>query len=159
MVPDTMVLDLAQAPRAVPRLVEGFRQEWPEWCASVSPRELEGLFAGGANGGLPVVLVAMAGDAVQGTIALRPWFAEDAMAQTPWVRQLLVFPEFRGRGVYSRLEKAITRRARARLRSPPRRHHPDRAAAGPWRLAGIPARRARGRADGVAAQVPQGLSR
>lgn len=112
MVSDTMVSDLAAQPRLVPRLIEGFRQEWPEWCASVSARELERTFESGPDGGLPVVLVAMRDAQVQGTVALRPWFAEEPMEETPWIRQLYVFPRFRGRGVYPALARAIVQRAR-----------------------------------------------
>jgi hypothetical protein len=112
MVSDTIVCDVAARPEVVPRLLEGFRREWPEWCASVSRPALEALFEGGADGRLPVVLVAMCGDSVQGTIALRPWFGEEPMAHTPWVRQLLVFPEFRGGRAYPALADAIVEQAR-----------------------------------------------
>lgn len=110
---DTVVSDVAEYPHLVPRLIEGFRQEWPEWCASVSPRELERTFESGNPGELPAILVATgpAGE-VRGTIALRPYFAAAPMAETPWVRQLYVFPEYRGRGVYPALADAVAQRAR-----------------------------------------------
>jgi N-acetylglutamate synthase-like GNAT family acetyltransferase len=48
-----------------------------------------------------------------GTIGLRPWFAEEPMPETPWVRGLLVFPEYRGGAVFLALASAVERYARA----------------------------------------------
>ena len=47
-----------------------------------------------------------------GTVSLRPWFAEEAMPESPWVRGLLVFPEFRGGPVFRALERAVECHAR-----------------------------------------------
>jgi GNAT superfamily N-acetyltransferase len=62
---------------------------------------------------MPVVLVAHERDGPVGTIALRAWFADEPMPETPWVRQLYVFPRHRGRGVGSALIHAIEQRAAA----------------------------------------------
>jgi GNAT superfamily N-acetyltransferase len=56
---------------------------------------------------LPVILVAHANHEPLGTIALRPFFADDPMPETPWVRQLYVFPAHRGRGVDRALIRGI----------------------------------------------------
>jgi N-acetylglutamate synthase-like GNAT family acetyltransferase len=61
---------------------------------------------------LPVVLVAHEDGRLQGSVALRAFFAEEPMPETPWVRQLYVFPRYRGRGVDRLLMSAIERRAR-----------------------------------------------
>jgi GNAT superfamily N-acetyltransferase len=60
-----------------------------------------------------VILVAHEGAEAMGTVALRAFFAEDPIAQTPWVRQLLVLPRHRGRGVDRLLLAAVEERARA----------------------------------------------
>lgn len=107
-----IVADLADHPRFVSPLVETFAREWPQWAATQDRAQLEAIFADGPQGALPLVLVAFDGDELQGTIALRPWFAETPMVETPWVRQLYVFPRHRGRGVDRRLAAALEHRAR-----------------------------------------------
>ena len=79
--------------RFIPKLADAFAREWPDWARTISRADLEGIFPGGGRGALPIVLVAFDGRNVLGTIALRPWFGEEPMAETPWVRQLLVLPE------------------------------------------------------------------
>jgi len=104
---------LDRHPHLLARLCAEFTREWPEWCASVTCPELESCFACAPGGGLPLVLVAHRDGEPLGTIALRPWFAEEPMAETPWVRGLLVFPEHRGGAVFRALESGIERHARA----------------------------------------------
>lgn len=95
----------------VPLLAEAFAREWPDWCARVGRPAVEALFDAGPAGSLPVVLVAHAGGELLGTVALRPWFAEEPMPETPWVRQLYVFPRHRGRGVDRILCAEVERQA------------------------------------------------
>lgn len=99
-------------PQFVPQLCEEFARQWPAWCASVSRARLEACFASAPDGGLPVVFVAHDRGTALGTISLRPWFAEEPMAESPWVRGLLVFPEFRGGAVFHALESAVETYAR-----------------------------------------------
>jgi GNAT superfamily N-acetyltransferase len=106
------VASLARFPRFIPPLADAFAREWPAWSRTVSRAELEAIFAAGSDGALPVVLVALEDDRVVGTVALRQWFAEEPMRETPWVRQLYVFSERRGRGVDRALMAAIEERAR-----------------------------------------------
>jgi GNAT superfamily N-acetyltransferase len=73
---------------------------------------VERIFEAGRGGALPAILVAAEGDVLFGTIALRPYFAESPIAQTPWVRQLLVLPPHRGRGIDRALIAAVVERAR-----------------------------------------------
>jgi GNAT superfamily N-acetyltransferase len=103
---------LDRHPHLVARLCQEFAREWPAWCASVSQARLEACFASAPDGGLPIVFVAHDRGQPLGTIALRPWFAEEPMPETPWVRGLLVFPEFRGGAVFGALESAVERHAR-----------------------------------------------
>jgi GNAT superfamily N-acetyltransferase len=99
-------------PSLVARLCDEFTREWPKWCGSVSRARLEACFASASDGGLPIVLVAHDEGFPLGTVSLRPWFAEDPMAESPWVRGLLVFPEHRGGRVFRALESAVERHAR-----------------------------------------------
>ena len=108
-----LIADLDSQPHFLPALVEAFEAEWPEWCKSVGRARLEAIFRNGPRGELPLVLVAFEGTTLLGTIALRPWFAEERMAETPWVRQLLVLPDHRGRGVDRLLGAAVEERAAA----------------------------------------------
>ena len=107
-----VVSDLSLHPRFIPQLADGFFAEWPEWCTRVGRSEVESIFAAGARGPLPVVLVAHDRDEVAGTVALRPYFGDEPMPETPWVRQFFVFPRHRGRGVDRLLGAAIEQRAR-----------------------------------------------
>lgn len=107
-----LLASLADHPHLIPILAEAFAREWPGWARTISRAELEAVFHAAPEGALPIVLVACSGDRPLGTIALRPWFAEEPMVETPWVRQLYVFPEHRGRGVDRALVAAIEERAR-----------------------------------------------
>jgi len=106
-----VVSDLALHAGFIPALVDGFFAEWPEWCHRVGRGAVESIFASGPQGSLPVILVAHEADQARGTVALRPYFGDDPMPQTPWVRQFFVFPAYRGRGVDRALAAAIERRA------------------------------------------------
>ena len=94
-------------------LVEAFAVEWPAWAASVTRREIEAGFESAPGGALPRVFVADAGGEAVGTIALRAWFAEEPLPETPWVRGLWVAPAWRGRGVDRLLGQAVERAARS----------------------------------------------
>lgn len=103
---------LDRYPRFIPVLADAFAAEWPQWARTVSRADLEAIFRNGAPGALPVVLAAFDGGQVLGTIALRRWFADEEMPETPWVRQLYVMPRFRGRGLDRLLGCAIEKEAR-----------------------------------------------
>ena len=107
-----VVSDLSLHPRFIPQLADGFFAEWPEWCARVGRAEVESIFVSGAEGALPVVLVAHDAAGAAGTVALRAFFGEEPIPETPWVRQFFVFPRHRGRGVDRLLGAAIEQRAR-----------------------------------------------
>jgi GNAT superfamily N-acetyltransferase len=108
----TRVEPLARHLRFVPALVEVFTREWPEWAHRAGAQAVAASFEENPDPGLlPRVFVARDGDTVQGTIALRPWFGEERMRETPWVRGLYVLPPFRGRGIDRLLIAAVERQA------------------------------------------------
>ena len=96
------------------QLADAFTREWPEWAATLSREALEATFVSEPDGALPLVLVAHSGGRALGTIALRPWFAEAPMPQTPWVRGLYVDRGQRGSGIDRLLYEAVEREARDR---------------------------------------------
>ena len=106
-----VVSDLSQHPAFVPALVDGFFAEWPEWCERVGRDVVGSIFDSGPRGSLPLVLVAHEGEVPLGTVALRPYFGEEPMPHTPWVRQFFVFPRFRGRGIDRLLAAGVESRA------------------------------------------------
>ena len=106
-----MIAALARDSPCIALLADAFTREWPAWSQTISRAQLEAIFEAAPGGALPVVLVALEGGQPAGTIALRPWFAEEPMPQTPWVRQLYVFPERRGHGLDRALIDAVTNHA------------------------------------------------
>lgn len=107
-----MIAHLNDHPHFIALLADAFAREWPAWARTISRSELESIFHCGCGGALPAVLAAVERDRLLGTVALRPWFAEEPMQETPWVRQLYVFPEHRGHGVDRALIAAIEVHAR-----------------------------------------------
>jgi GNAT superfamily N-acetyltransferase len=101
--PPIAVARIAAHPGCVSPLADAFAREWPDWAAHTPRSEIERGFEEGMRGELPCVWVALDGALPVGTIALRPWFAEAPMPQTPWIRGLWVLPAYRGRGVDRRL--------------------------------------------------------
>ncbi|MGZ5650614.1 MAG: GNAT family N-acetyltransferase [Usitatibacter sp.] len=95
----------------IPQLADGFAAEWPQWATTIPRGELESGFLCGENGNLPLVLIAHEEGQALGTVALRHWFAEEPMAESPWVRGLYVMPGHRGRGVDRMLLRAVEREA------------------------------------------------
>jgi GNAT superfamily N-acetyltransferase len=100
------VAPLSQHPHFISTLADGFAGEWPEWAATLTRAGIEDLFVDG-RGSMPVVLVAFEADRALGTIALRQWLADKPMEETPWVRQLWMERNSRGRGVDRLLIAAI----------------------------------------------------
>ena len=107
------VVSLAAHTDLIPQLVEAFADEWPSWAARTSREEIARGFDSAAAGSLPQVFVALDGERVAGSIALRPWFDDVPMNETPWVRGLLVLPPYRGGPAYRLLAHAAENAARS----------------------------------------------
>jgi hypothetical protein len=107
------VVPLALHPDLVPELVEAFATQWPAWARRTTREEVARGFDSAAPGSLPQVFVALDGERVAGTIALRPWFDEVPMNETPWVRGLLVLLPYRGGPAYRLLAAAAEDAARS----------------------------------------------
>lgn len=105
---------ITRDPRWIPHLADGFIAEWPQWSSAVSRAEIESVFLCGGDGELPVVLVAHEDGRALGTVALRRWFAEEPMPESPWVRGFYVVQHRRGRGIDRILLRAVEREALAR---------------------------------------------
>lgn len=108
------VVPIVRGDRCIGQLSDAFAAAWPEWAATLSRADLEASFVCGADGNLPVVYVAKRGGLALGTIALRPWFGDAPMDETPWVRGLYVRPDWRGRGIDRLLLRAVEDEARRR---------------------------------------------
>ncbi len=109
----------ARCPHFSSALAAEFATEWPEWACTLSPEELEACFQCGENGTLPVVFVAHHDGVALGTVALRQWFGEEPMPESPWVRGLYVTRDARGKGIdrllLSVVEKEAARRGYANI--------------------------------------------
>ena len=110
---DVRVVSLASHPQHIPALIEAFAAQWPAWCGSAPRSEVERCFACAVPGALPQAFVALERDTPIGTISLRPYFADEPMAQTPWVRGLLVLPRWRGGPAFRMLGDTVEQAARA----------------------------------------------
>jgi GNAT superfamily N-acetyltransferase len=95
----------------IQRLADAFAAEWPQWASTISRSELETGFLCGENGDLPLILIAHEDGRALGTVALRRWFADEPMTESPWVRGLYVMPSHRGSGVDRLLLRAVEREA------------------------------------------------
>lgn len=95
-------------------LADAFAAEWPAWAATITREALEDTFRCGEAGGLPVVFAALDAGHPVGTVALRPWFGDEPMGETPWVRGLWVAASHRGRGIDRRLMRSVADEARRR---------------------------------------------
>ena len=91
----------------IAQLADAFAEQWPEWVAKVGRAHVEASFVSARGSELPRVWVAHRDGEAFGTVALRPWFGESPMPQTPWIRGFYVKPKHRGRGVDRHLLRAL----------------------------------------------------
>lgn len=105
---------LADHPETIPMLVQWFRAQWPDYYAGRTPNDIaQDFFAEAQRDGLPVRLVAFAGDELAGTITLREHALRGLPAYRPGLGGLLVVEAQRGRGIGTALVSAGMHVARA----------------------------------------------
>ncbi len=104
---------LADHPEAIPALIDWFEREWAPYYGPTGPGDAEHDLRHCCNREeLPMAWVAIAGDAVCGTAALKHESVTTHRHLTPWLAALLVAPAFRRRGVGEQLIAAVEDRAR-----------------------------------------------
>ena len=93
-----LIRPMAEYAQQVPLVAGWFHKEWRtlygEQTQSDVQREIENWLT---QGTIPTAFVAVSGDQVVGTIALKEH--EEQFIETPWLAGLFVVPEFRNRGI------------------------------------------------------------
>lgn len=113
MANDLRIELLADHPEAVPELVSWFEHEWAPYYGTNGPGDAEGdLRASCSRRELPLALVALFGEQLVGTAALKQESVTTHRHLTPWLAALLVAPEFRRKGIGGRLVAAVEDTAR-----------------------------------------------
>ena len=91
----------------IPTLVKWFRDQWPEYYASLSQEEMEKDFLSGASRDrLPIRLIAFEASELAGTIVLREDGTEMLPEFQPELGGLYVVPIHRGHGIATELIRA-----------------------------------------------------
>lgn len=104
---------LVDHPESIPLLKSWFEREWAPYYGPGGPGNAERDLRKSCNrSDLPLTLVAVFGDQVCGTAALKKESVTTHSHLTPWLAALLVDPEFRRRGVGEQLIAAVEETAR-----------------------------------------------
>lgn len=104
---------LADHPQAIPILKSWFEDEWAPYYGPEGPGDAERDLRESCNRNeLPIGLVALSGDVVCGTAALKKVSVTTHTHLTPWLAALLVGAGFRRRGVGEQLIAAVEETAR-----------------------------------------------
>lgn len=99
---------LADHVDVIPQLARWFEKDWAPFYAPGGPGNAEDDLRETANRDqLPIGLVAMKGDIVCGTAALKMESVSTTPEFSPWLAALLVGPEFRGQGISRQLITAV----------------------------------------------------
>lgn len=106
---------LAAATGAIPELAEAFVAEWEPYYGAEGPGDAVADLTDCVDGHeLPVALIALIGESVVGTVALKNESSPTHTHLAPWLAGLLVVPNHRGKGVASALVTACADEARQR---------------------------------------------
>ncbi len=104
---------LPDHPEAIPILKSWFEEEWAPYYGSEGPGDARGDLRESCNRNkTPIGLVALLGDVVAGTAALKEESVTTYSHLTPWLAALLVGARFRRRGVAEQLIAAVEDTAR-----------------------------------------------
>jgi N-acetylglutamate synthase-like GNAT family acetyltransferase len=108
---DVVIRELADFPQWIPTISAWFHGEWSELLGVRSAQEIEqGLAKWLVRDAIPTALVAVAGEEVVGTVALRTReFAQ--FGEAPWLAGLFVVPQHRKSGVGMQLLRAAEKKA------------------------------------------------
>jgi len=106
---------LAEAPKAVPKLVDLFLDEWEPYYGSDGPGIAEAdIWECCQTSSLPLALVAIDGNGeVVGTGALKAGSVGSEPGQGPWIAALVVEKSRRGNGIGTALIAALESEARS----------------------------------------------
>ena len=113
MTKDIQIALLADHPEALPILEEWFEREWEPYYGPDGPGDAaKDLLEACNRDGLPVALVAILGNEIIGTAALKAESVSTHKHLTPWLAALLVKTEFRRRGIAGHLIGAVEEQAK-----------------------------------------------
>lgn len=108
---EVVIRELADFPQWIPTISTWFHGEWRELLGARSVTEIEaGLAKWIARDSIPTALVAVAGEEVVGTVALKAREFEQ-FGDTPWLAGLFVVPQYRKAGVGMLLLRAAEKKA------------------------------------------------
>ncbi|MBV8635380.1 MAG: GNAT family N-acetyltransferase [Burkholderiaceae bacterium] len=108
---DVVIRELADFPQWIPTISSWFHDEWHELLGVRSLEEIEqGLAKWLVRDAIPTALVAVIGEEVVGTVALRAREFEQ-FGETPWLAGLYVVPPYRKAGIGMQLLRAAEKKA------------------------------------------------
>ncbi|HEX8957846.1 MAG TPA: GNAT family N-acetyltransferase [Burkholderiaceae bacterium] len=111
---DVAIRELADFPQWIPTISAWFHEEWHELLGMRTAAEIEqGLAKWLVRDAIPMALVAVAGEEVVGTVALRAREKEhrEQFGEAPWLAGLYVAPQYRKSGIGMQLLRAAEKKA------------------------------------------------